>query len=408
MFRPNRSALLLYVLAGFTTASHGSMELIYPLNLDRLGHPLPLIGGMMALIGLGALASRVPGGAWYRLSRARGLSAGALALMGLSTAGLAVGSAWELQAALALAHGFAFGLATTFLLALLIELPPGEESAGPAMAWFTAAISTGYAVGAPLGAHSIERLGHAGAFVVSGLVGLVAALLMLAVSAPRGEAAEAAGSAAPQVPVRGLRALAGLPAGVWLATLLGFYINFVGDTAGTFFPIYAVGLGISLGAVGLFKSAQSLAATGIRFVAAGLFRFLDITVTNHAAVATMALGVAAMSILMDEMLLLVAFVVTGFSRGLIRVTSATMVAEERKRPGGTVGMAAGIYNAGLDVGSMLGPPVAGALAGAFGIPMAFRVVALALPAIYYGVWLMQRSRRGSAAAPRHVEGFRGG
>ena len=370
------------------------MELIFPLNLDRLGHPLPLVGTTIALMGFGSLASRIPGGAWYRLSRARLLCVISLALMGLSTVGLGIGEVWGVQACLGAVHGFAFGLATTFLLALLIEVRPQDESAAPTMAWYTAAISLGYALGAPLAGQTIERFGYAGAFLISGLVGFAGAALSLAMR-PMNEVAPTVGQArqpAAVLPSHGWRSLARLPAGIWLATMLVFYINFVSDANGAFFPIYAVGAGISVGTVGFLKSLHSVVGTCLRFAAVGLFRLVDAGLVNHLSVVAMALATIALSILTHEVALAVVFVVLGACRGLIRVTSATMVAEERKRPGVDVGMASGVYNAGLDAGTMLGPPVAGALAGIMDIPRMFRVVALVLPALYYVVWLAQRAR----------------
>ena len=138
MFIPDgrrRNVLLLYFLAGLTSVSYGAVELIYPLNLDRLGHPLPLVGATVALRGLGSVLATIPAGAWYERGRARRLIAGALALMGLSTIGLSVGPWWAIQATLGLVHGLACGLATTFLLALLIEVRPRQENAAPTMAW---------------------------------------------------------------------------------------------------------------------------------------------------------------------------------------------------------------------------------------------------------------------------------
>ena len=58
-------------------------------------------------------------------------------------------------------------------------------------------------------------------------------------------------------------------------------------------------------------------------------------------------------------------------------------------------MTSGVYNAGLDLAGMLGPPIAGALAGGLGIPATFCIVALTLPTIYYGVWFSQRRVSGS-------------
>jgi MFS family permease len=192
--------------------------------------------------------------------------------------------------------------------------------------------------------------------------------------------------------------LKGLPTGVWLATLLGFYINFLTDAYLTFVPLYAIGVGISLSMVGILKSVHSAAATVIRFAAAGVFLLVPVGVVNHTSVLAMALGTIALSFITTEPLLAALFVLLGTCRGLLRVTSATMIAEQRTRPGASVGMASAVYNAGLDTGNMLGPPVAGILAGALGIPATFRVVALALPAVYYAVWFTQRLRQGRTPA----------
>ena len=401
-----RNVLLLYLLAGLTSVSYGAVELIYPLNLDRLDHPLPLVGATVALRGVGSLLATIPAGAWYELGRARRLLAGALALMGLSAIGLSIGSWCAIQATLGLVHGFACGLATTFLLALLIEVRPRQENAAPTMAWYTAALSTGYAAGASLWALSTEWLGYEAAFVISGLVGLVAAGLVLALDPPPDEVPEESGRHAAVATERGPRALAHLPASIRLATLLAFYINFANETIGTFFPIYAVGLGISLAAVGFFKSATFLAATAIRFGSAALFRFLDVGIANHASIVMMALGTLALSVFTTDPVLLVVFVVLGVSRGLLRVTSMTIVAEQRGRPGASVGMASGVYNCGLGAGAILGPPIAGALAGVLGIPATFQIVALALPALYYLVWFVHSARplRRAGAAENTVAG----
>jgi MFS family permease len=391
--------LLLYFLAGLTSVSYGAVELLYPLNLDRLGHPLPLIGASVALRGVGSLLSRFPGGAWYRLSRARLLSAGALALMGVSTVGLALDAPWVVQATLGLVHGLACGLATTFLLALTIETSPRDEHAAPAMAWYTASLSTGYAAGASLGAQSAEWFGYPFAFLIAGLLGLTAAGLALVLVSPPAEIPGARGQQPPADSTA--RALLRLPSSVWLATLLAFSINVVNDTVGAFFPIYAVGIGISLATVGYLKSVTFLATTGIRFGAAVVFRFLDVGVVNHLSIMTMMAGMAALSLVTADLALFVIFVALGISRGLLRVTSMTAIAEERQRPTANVGMASAVYNAGFDVAAILAAPIAGALAGEFGIPTALQIIALVLPGLYYLVWvahLLCQERRGSGSS----------
>jgi predicted MFS family arabinose efflux permease len=389
-----RNVLLLYVLATLATTSNGSMNFVLPLNLDRLGHPLPLVGTVVALIGLGSLLSRAPGGAWYRLVRARWLTGASFALMGCSTIALGLSDLVSSQALFAGFHGFSFGLATTFLLALLIDIRPPEDSAATTMSWYTSAIAAGYTLSALLGALSIERLGYGPAFFTSGLVALAAAALTLTLRLPREAPPPAAlDPRAPPPPVGRLRTVLNLPAGVWLGTLLGFYLTFIADTYQTFYPIYAVGIGVSVGTIGLLKVVHSIASTGVRFAGAGLFRIVPVAVVNHTMTIIMALALVSLTFVTGDTILMVIFVILGACRGLLRVTSATMVAEERRRPGVGAGLVSGTYNAGMDLADILSPPLIGALAAVLSIPTTFTVIGIALPAIYYAVWFAVRTGR---------------
>ncbi len=389
-----RNVLLLYVLAMLSTTSHGSMTFVLPLNLDRLGHPLPLVGTVVALIGLGSLLSRVSGGAWYRLVRARWLTVASFALMGGSTIALGLDDAVPFQAFFAGLHGFAFGLVTTFLLALLIDIRPPEDSAATTMSWYTSAIAAGYTLGALLGAQSIERLGYGPAFFTSGVVALAAAALTLTLRLPREAPTPAAlDPGVPPPPVGRLRTVLSLPAGVWLGTLLGFYLTFIADTYQTFYPIYAVGIGVSVSMLGLLKVVHSIASTGVRFAGAGLFRIVPVAVVNHTMTIVMALALMSLSFVTGDTMLMVIFVILGTCRGLLRVTSATMVAEQRRRPGVGTGLVSGVYNAGMDLADILSPPLVGALAAVLTIPTTFTVVGIVLPATYYAVWFAVRTGR---------------
>ena len=389
-----RNVLLLFVLSTFSTTSNGSMTFVLPLNLDHLGHPLPLVGTIVALIGLGSLLSRVSGGAWYRLGRARWQTAASFALMGCSTIALGLNDSVPFQAFFAGLHGFSFGLATTFLLALLIDIRPPEDNAATTMSWYTAAIAAGYTLSAVLGAQSIEWLGYSPAFFTSGLVALAAAVLTLALRLPREAPSPAAlDPRIPPPPVGRLRTVLSLPGGVWLGTLLVFYLTFIADTYQTFYPIYAVGIGVSVGTIGLLKVVHSIASTGVRFAGAGLFRIVTVAVVNHTMTIVMALALISLTVATNDTILLVLFGILGACRGLLRVTSATMVAEERSRPGVSAGLVSGVYNAGADLADLFSPPLVGALAAALTIPTTFTVVGIALPATYYAVWFAVRVGR---------------
>lgn len=388
------NVLLVYLIAIFLTSSHGSAELIYPLNLVRLHNPLDLVGVTVFLFGLGAFALRIPGGAWYRFAHSRLLIAGSLALMSASTIAMAGSGWWAIQAAAGLVHGAGYGLASTFMLAVLIDETAGEVNPAVTMAWYTGAISTGYAIGSPLAGLTIHSLGYGAAFWISGLVGIAGAALALAI-----RRSPATGGAAPRPAAIGfwrlMLGIPGLPATVWLAALLVFYINFLSDTIGPFFPIYALGVGISVTTVGYLRSFNSITAAAIRFAPILIVRYAKAGLINHLSVVVMAVASVALSMFTNVAVLAGIFAVLGLCRGLIRVTSATMVAGERERLGpNQIGIASGLYNMGLDAGSMLAPPLTGFLATAYGIPATFRMVAISLPILYYVVWFLQRALAG--------------
>lgn len=382
---------LIYALAGLTTMSQGAMELTFPLNLHRLGSTLPLVGTTVAVMGAGQILSRLPAGHAYRARSAPFLSAASLASHGLTTIALALTSVWLLQATFVGLHGVAFGLVTTFQLAMLIDSRRATGSMAASIAWFTAAISLGYAAGSPLGAAAIQRFGYGGAFWIAGGISLVAAVLSLLAVPPQRHAVEAAPGPSGW---RGLLdGLARLPAPIWLAAMLALYLNFLTDSVASFFPIYAVAMGIPLGLVGLLRSLNSLVGAGVRLLAAAIFRVVRPQPANHLSVIAMAAASFALSVVTGALPLVATFVVLGASRGMVRITSANLVADERSQLGRNVGLASGVYNAGLDAGVMLAPPITGVVAGAAGIPVAFRAVSIALPLLYYLAWAWVRSRQ---------------
>jgi hypothetical protein len=138
---------------------------------------------------------------------------------------------------------------------------------------------------------------------------------------------------------------------------------------------------------------HSIASTGVRFAGAGLFRIVPVAVVNHTMTLVMALALISLTVVTSESILLVLFVILGACRGLLRVTSATMVAEERSRPGVSSGLVSGIYNAGADLADLFSPPIIGALAAVLTIPTTFTTIGIALPATYYAVWFAVRTGR---------------
>src|SRR5512132_4375208 len=159
MRSPRGSYLLMLAVATSITTTKGTVEIIYPPYLAGHGYSLSIIGFLTSLIAVLQLASRVPAGVAYRSHRAKRQYAVALVAFGLSTIGFAFANGNGVAVAgLSALQGFAFGTLGTLGLALAIDIS-GDRAVGASMAWYTAAISTGYALGSLIGGTLAETIG---------------------------------------------------------------------------------------------------------------------------------------------------------------------------------------------------------------------------------------------------------
>lgn len=380
----------LFAIILLVTSCEGGMNTIFPPYLELLGVPVSQIGVIISLFGITSLAARLPSGAVYVNHRARVLLSGTLALLALGTAGYAYTGSSLYVVGLTLLHGFAFGAVTTIMLALVIEIKPQNYSYGVTMGWYTASISAGYAIGNSLGGFLADRFGFQTGFVVIGLFPLWGVLLAgrlprvgPTISPPSAEPASVPSVPESAKPRRLWQVdLSGLTPTILLATLVAFYINFLDDAISTFFPLFGLSIGLSLTTIGALRSAKSLAATGIRPVSGFFFKFVNYRLLNNIAILVWSVVVFFFPSMQLGWVFLIAFIIAGLSRGLIRVTSATMVAEEKSKQSAGLGFASGVYNAGLDVGTFAGPIAGGLLASTFGIPVMFRLVPIGLLIAY--------------------------
>jgi MFS family permease len=395
----NGPFILVLAIATAITTTKGTVEIVYPPYLAAYGQPLSAIGLLTSLLAVAQLASRVPVGLAYHADRAARQFALALAVFGLSTGAFALANGDTFAVtAITLIHGFAFGSVGTIGLALAIDVTQGR-SAGVSMAWYTAAISLGYAVGSIVGGWLADVIGLSATMGAIAVLPFVAALAALVV--PRIE-----GAAFTPDRGSGLRGL--LTAGskldgrVWLAFTTVLFINLIWDSLDTFFVIFAPTVGISLAVVGTLRALKSGAGLAIRLSAALVLRFADHRQVTLVAVVAVAAMMVVLPLSSSMAALVPVFVVLGLGRGVIRATSAATIAELRAE-GRDVGLASGVYNAGLDIGSIAGPTIAGAVATAVGIPAMFQLMGLLGLAIWLAVALSSaRTRAAAGLGPRNV------
>jgi MFS family permease len=432
--------------------------IVAPFLADQ-GYLPAAIGVLVAVEGVVSLLSRLPSGLLYRGRRATGLLRGALAALILvsavfpfATAPLAFGLARAVQ-------GVAFGLGTTVNFAAFMDLLParqeGEGTALRGVGVYLAFVSAGFVIGNFLSGFAVDWLGYQSAFWLAGLFSLV--VLPLAVAPPRRAAppgthpapvaaspAAAAGppdrapAAAPIVPPATASAapvtlpmpvtasptvppaaLGGAPAAarplprppapgrlsraaalylepdVLAMVLLAFIMLVLYTLVGTFFPLYALGVGLALSQVGIVRGLQSLSNTVTRPFTGELSRRLGYRRVGHVGLLVTVLLTSALPLFPHFETYLVVFLLLGLVRGAVMVSNSMMAVDLAAQRSLNRGMVSGLLNAGQDLGSIAGPIVGGLVAGPFGVAAALHALPLAVYAVYLavlgGLYLRSRS-----------------
>lgn len=266
------------------------------------------------------------------------------------------------------------------------------------MGWYTAAVSAGYALGAFLSGAAADRFGYSLTFIVLGLLPVVSIALVLGlpkiVSAPvEAPTPRKTSSSGGWKQIRTMFSSA-TPA-LWFATLVAFYINFLDDGFGTFFPLLGLSIGLSLTTIGNLNGTKSAVGIVIRIFSGRFFQFVNYRWLNHVLVVGWSIVVFCLPWVKDQWIFVVLFIFMGLARSLSRVTSATIVAEEKARDHAGIGVASGIYNMGLDVGALAAPLAAGFIARLTDIPTMMRIISLLMVLIYFAalLWLNRASAR---------------
>jgi DHA1 family multidrug resistance protein-like MFS transporter len=358
---------------------------------------VPVIGALSALLAIFRLVSRVPSGAAYQPDRAKRQLVFWLIVFTASTSGFALaGGSLALVAILTVVHGYAFGALGTYNLAVTIDLTGGLR-AGAVMGWYTAALSTGYAIGAFAGGALADRAGVELSLAIIGALPALSALVVVS-SLPEIAAPPNAERRAPGL--RGLIAAhRGVDPRVWLAFLIALYLNVLSDSVDTFFPLFGLSIGIPLATSGALKGLKSGAATFIRFISGAIFRFVDHRTVNFWSVLLFGATTVALGFVSAPAAFFALFLLAGVARGLLRVTSAASIAELRAE-GRDVGIASGVYNMGLDLGAIVGPAVGGLIGDIAGLQSMFQIVGVASLAGYFAVALATPQGRAAIAIGR--------
>ncbi|HEX5937804.1 MAG TPA: MFS transporter [Actinomycetota bacterium] len=389
-----------YLCVFLFSAGEHMVHVLIPPYLDlELGATPAVVGTVLAVFAVTSLIARFPTGAIYTVDRARGmlviggaLSAAAFALIPLVGGPLGV-------ATLLGVDGFGWALATTSQLAVLVAARPEGISVASAMGWYAGFNGLGnFAAGVSAGVLA-DRLGFVPSLLILAAMPAIATAVM-ALAMPWGRLRRARVTAGTgRASLRGMWGhMRTLSVVAWAGAMVMVYINFVSAIASGFQPLLGLAAGLSLTEIGILASCRSWGSSTVRLGSGFIFartdgRWLTTPLTLLSAASLFLIPSVASSFVLQVPL----FLAMGVSRGLLRVTGSTeafeAVDDERSQ-----GMVSALLFAGLDLGKLVGPLLAGFTAEAFGLAAMFRIMPVALLAVYLPLELM--AHRSLARRPR--------
>lgn len=360
------------------TLGEGSLQVVLGPYLAQRALSEGLIGTVVMTYGVAALVARLTSGALYRSQRAPWLVVGGCLLMAGSFAALTLTGNPVAIALLLAVDGGGFGIATTAGLTAVLERQPAGANAGAVMGWYTGATAAGYALAGFLAGPLADVVGIAPAIVVIATFPAVAGVALLGVlrrstpvAAREGEAGE-----------RTLAVFRQVPGPVWLAFFVALYLALVNGGLFVFFPIHGLAIGLSLTRIGALEGIHGTTATGIRFLSGPIFDRIDYRRSLPLMVAVNATAVVLLSATSAWVLLALAWGTIGLTRGVLRVASGALVMDTAGVSDRARAAASTVYLAGLDIGKIIGPVVAGATAEVVGLRSMFAVIGVAFAVVY--------------------------
>jgi predicted MFS family arabinose efflux permease len=391
----------IYLATTLFELAESALRFLVPLNLNARGFGPETIGLVIFAFSLTSLVARGVTASVYRHDRARRL----IVLAGLAST-IAylltpfVREAW-IFAALMCVDGFGWGVATTSLLAVMLAGTPRTIPSAVAMGWFVGFQGLANALATTIGGGLADLVSIQGAMLTLATVPVVAAsLVSLRLPPPRDRLLTMTSAPEPdddelppvgrlrRVFAGGVRVVGSLPSAVWAAAVVALYLNVMNGLIQSFYPLLGLGLGLSIAQIGTLSSTRSAISSLARFGSGWLFARLRAERLTVPLLVLSAASVAVLPSLPEYALLVPAFALSGFSRGLLRVTTGAAAMDALD--GASAGTAAAVMTAGLDAGKMVGPLIGGFVAAAFGLDVMFRAVPLAFLALYLGLFLAMR------------------
>jgi predicted MFS family arabinose efflux permease len=371
-----------------------SATTVIPPYLDHMHTPVALIGTLISLGPVLALASRLPMGMAYSHQRARLVVSLAILAMGVTNYLYGFVTNASVFAIVHSLNGFAYGAVTTLYMAFYVDSLAPDENRNHAMGYYVGSLAMGYSTGNFFGGLVADHWGYAATFHFGALLSLIAVGLLWFLHGPTGAQSKASG-AKPSGKLTWAESLKALVEPE-LATvvIVALFLNLLHQMGGVFISLYGLAVGMSLTQIGIVRAAYAGCNAVTRPISGHVVNKL-----GHKGLSYFGLPLQSMILMLVPLFtsfgtVLAVYVCSGLLRAIVIVANAVGLVQDVPESRVRRGLASGIYNAAGDVGNILGPSIGGVIAQSTGIASVFVIGSLGSMALFFlGVFLLRRLKQ---------------
>ncbi|HEY3305454.1 MAG TPA: MFS transporter [Candidatus Binatia bacterium] len=367
------------------TAQQNVAGLIVPPFLQSAEFPVAMIGSLISLGPVLALASRIPSGLAYTDKRARALMS--LALLAMAATNFLYSYAVT-SLTFAVVHGvngFAYGAATTLYLAFYIGSLPPDEDRNHAMGYYAGSLALGYSTGNFLAGFVADRFGYEATFQLAALLSFLCAglLFTLKKSAASSDTKKKDGGS-PRPNLNWLQSLKS----AWepklaAVAVVALFLNLLHQMANVFLPLYGLAVGLTLTQVGVIKGFYALCNAITRPISGLVVKRLGHRRLSYGGMPVQSAFVLLIPFCADFITLLIVHVSAGFVRAVAIVSNSISLVQETDEARVPRGVSSGLYNAAGDLGNIVGPSMGGLIASVTGVANLFMVGPLITAVLFF-------------------------
>ena len=371
-----------------------SASTVIPPYLDHMRIPVGLIGTLISLAPLLALASRLPVGMAYHHQRARFLVSIALLVMGATNYLYSFATDSLSFALVHSMNGFVYGAVTTLYLAFYVDSLAPDENRNHAMGYYVGSLAMGYSTGNFFGGLIADHWGYALTFQLGAFLSPVSAgFLWFLHRADGGMKSEIKKASGKLTWSESLKAL--VEPELATVVIVAMFLNVLHQMGGVFISLYGLAVGMTLTQIGIIRAAYAGCNAVTRPISGHVVNKLGHKGLSYFGLPLQSLILMLIPLFSGFGTILLVYVCSGFLRAIVIVANAVGLVQDVPESRVRRGLASGVYNAAGDLGNILGPSIGGVIAQATGVASVFVIGSLGSTALFFIVVFLVRRLKGT-------------